>query len=269
MSQTKFFRAFITASLTSGLGVGLFSIATEAKSSNTHKPMPSSMHLAKCGGVIKAIQFKPPKFESQSSLGREQATTRCGGYHTLHGERAISLLPETANSLTTSSHPTLLIYNPYSSIREAEFSIFSRSSNGDDGAYDATISLPERRGIISIPIPQSVTLEPGKTYQWALAFVVEEAEPSVMPLLQGSIQPIALSPELAKRLRSAAPEQLPAIYAENGIWLDALSSLANLRCAKPNKPAVLADWRSLLTQVNLSKYAGETLLQCDRSTAKQ
>jgi hypothetical protein len=61
----------------------------------------------------------------------------------------------------------------------------------------------------------------------------------------------------------ADPRQKAVIYAENGIWQDALSNLAAARRANPNDTDLAADWESLLDSVALPEIAKEPIVEME------
>jgi hypothetical protein len=235
--------------------------ATQAKQAVPNSSTELSPQQIKCGGRIKKIQFKPPNTKPPLSGDRTQVTYRCGpGYRTPEGKIAIALLPKSAFSLTTSANPTILVYTPYTSLKTAIFRIVNRSDR--QILYQTEVPLPGESGILSFPLPRSIALEKGKTYVWSVTFPVKRPRDPVSPHLWGYLERIAPPPALEQKLRTASTETISAIYAENGIWLDALTNLANLRCTAPNNATWQDDWESLLQQVELSKLAQEPLLGC-------
>ncbi|MBW4518904.1 MAG: DUF928 domain-containing protein [Scytolyngbya sp. HA4215-MV1] len=240
----------------------------QAKQAVPIPPTQISLNQVKCGSRIKKIQFKPPASKPALPGSREQVSYRCGpGYRTPDGKIAIALLPKSAFSLTTSPHPTILVYTPYTSLKTAIFRIANRSDR--QILYQTEVTLPGNRGILSFSLPRSISLETDKTYVWSVTFPVKQPRDPVSPHLWGYLERIQLRATLDQKLRTAPAKAVPAIYAENSIWLDALTSLASLRCNAADDLTLQADWASLLRQVDLANLAREPLLGCGKDGVKE
>jgi Ran GTPase-activating protein (RanGAP) involved in mRNA processing and transport len=59
------------------------------------------------------------------------------------------------------------------------------------------------------------------------------------------------SAKLISQLKQANPLQKAVIYAKNGIWVESISTLAQLRREYPQNLRVMDYWRSLLKSVDL------------------
>ena len=100
----------------------------------------------------------------------------------------------------------------------------------------------------------------GKNYRWYIALRCDPEDRSADAVAIGIVRRIELSADILRQLDAADPRQKIVIYAENGIWQDALSTLAAARRANPNDPDLAADWESLLDSVKLGEIAAEQLL---------
>jgi hypothetical protein len=120
------------------------------------------------------------------------------------------------------------------------------------------------QGIVSFAIPQNVPpLAIGKSYDWSFSlycdFKTVEDKPGN---IQGSIQRIAVNTQLKNQLANAkTPVQQANIYAKNGIWFDALTTLGvNMRREKSKD--ISSAWTELLRQINLEKTAPLPITNC-------
>jgi hypothetical protein len=126
-------------------------------------------------------------------------------------------------------------------------------------------------GIASLELPQNANIPPlevGKDYQWYVEIVCvprkvgqsasEDLDRTM--LVYGTVQRVALNPALADQLAKATPRDRVQLFAKNGLWFDALSALADLRCDAKNTAAISA-WTSLLRSVKLDAVAEQPLLQ--------
>ena len=80
--------------------------------------------------------------------------------------------------------------------------------------------------------------------------------------LYGWVQRISPSLTLTSQLKQATPQQQATLYAQNGIWFDALTTLAEQRLANPQDARLSEDWNNLLKAVGLEKLTTTPLIQC-------
>ena len=71
-----------------------------------------------------------------------------------------------------------------------------------------------------------------------------------------------MNPTLMSQLKNATPRQRVTLYATNGFWHDALTTLAELRSANPGDATLSRDWVSLLHSVGLDAIATEPIIEC-------
>jgi hypothetical protein len=70
-------------------------------------------------------------------------------------------------------------------------------------------------------------------------------------LAGGAIQRVNPSGEMAARLGQARREELPSIYAEAGLWYDALTAMSELIESAPDDAGLRRQRAALLTQIGL------------------
>jgi hypothetical protein len=163
--------------------------------------------------------------------------------------------------LSTSEKPTFWFFVPYdnSSNFSAEFAL--QNAQGKD-VYRQAVALPKQPGVIAVHLPDSVPpLETGVPYQTYFTVKCGNSRSSQSDFVKGWVQRIALSPTVANQIATAKPHDRPAIHANNGLWFDALTTIAELRLKQPNDVKLLAEWQSLLESANLSDVADQPLVQ--------
>jgi hypothetical protein len=159
--------------------------------------------------------------------------------------------------LTASEYPSLWFYIPYAqnSIDRIDFILTDGDNSNHKIVYKNAIEPPTKAAITNFTLPRtSPPLEIGKLYQWELKLTMRrqlEKEISV----KGWMQRTKINNELGDRLKQATPDRQAALYAENGLWYDALSTLAQLHRDRPNNLAIKQDWQHLLDSVDLGKLA--------------
>ena len=175
--------------------------------------------------------------------------------------------------LTTDEYPTFWFFVPYdkSSITEMEFVIQDKSQNKSKTIYREILNKPEKPGIISVSTKKVIEepLQISKTkhqkkYHWFLKLKVKcnPQQAAESKSVDGWIERVNLNSQLAKRIEQATPLQKAALYAENGIWHDALTALGEARLAKPNDASLLAEWTTLFKSEELDSLAKYPLVNC-------
>lgn len=101
----------------------------------------------------------------------------------------------------------------------------------------------------------NVKLSTGVEYEWVVALVVDPESRSKDVVASGFIKRVEPSADLSARLANANKTELPSIYANEGIWYDALEALSNELEAAPNDQSLRAEQATLLTQVGLTNAA--------------
>lgn len=169
--------------------------------------------------------------------------------------------------LTTVEHPTFWFFVPYekSTIKTIEFVLKDESSKPSQTLYRASVVIPEKPGIISVRLPASTPpLQTGKMYHWffKMKVICNPQQPVEREYLEGWVQRVNPNPKLANSLKQATVYQRVGLFAENGIWYDALTTLGELRRVKPQDANLATDWINLLQSVGLEKLANQPLTNC-------
>jgi len=273
-------KTLATLGLTSLCSLFLYSSSSlaNAQTVRTHKPKLSNQQedILKCGGFrrrAKEIRFNLPssqlatKKPERLPVNIEGGGGRCGGGYS-PPITLVALMPASdkgiTKSITVAEYPTFFFYIPDVDLEGVQGELVLRNEK-DEEIYRAAFSLKVPDSILMVDLsgfPSFPPLEVGKSYRWDFIIAVNPMDRSNDIFVDGEIQRVELSSELKHNLDTALPQEKPAIYAANGIWQDALASLASLRCASPNDSAIASDWASLLQQVQLPKISRKPLAQC-------
>ncbi|MBD2164390.1 DUF928 domain-containing protein [Calothrix membranacea FACHB-236] len=159
--------------------------------------------------------------------------------------------------LTSVEKPSFWFYVPYhqSSLRAIEFVL---QTDQNKTIYRTNISLPSVPGIVRVKLQNTpAILENNKSYHWFFKVKVacNHQEFAKLEYVEGWVQRVNLDVALRDRLKQSSPQQQVAIYAENGLWYDALTRLAELRLANPQNAELTEDWKSLLKAIELENLA--------------
>ena len=163
--------------------------------------------------------------------------------------------------LTTEEYPSFLFHVPYKSksIRSAKFSLRDRKNRT---LYETPIKLVGTPGIISVSLPKNE--QPLLNNQWYRLYLLldiscsENNSSQEKEIAQGWVLRQTLTPELKSDLDRATTLNKAIIYAENGIWTEALTTSAELRFLNPKD----TQWNNLLKSAKLGKFANEPILDC-------
>lgn len=153
---------------------------------------------------------------------------------------------------------------------EEQPSLFWFQSNPANARFELTLLQEKQpRPLVHIKIDRSTKagiqrvklsdhgakLKTGVDYQWVVALVSDPDNRSTDLVASGAIKRIEPSAELREKIKKADPKALPGIYAEAGIWYDALSSLSDQIEANPGDESLRQTRRELLRQVGLKAAA--------------
>lgn len=207
-----------------------------------------------------AFTYRPPL--------RGAPATRVGG-----GTRSVGARPVTLNVLapnetgfTTRDNPTVYWYVSESLTNPVELTITTTEPLKDatPPALEITIQPPIAKGVHAVRLgDHGVTLKPGVEYQWFVAVVANPAQRSSDVVAGGAIQRIANADAVQMRLKQAPQQRLAAVYAESGIWYDAIDELSRQISANPADAKLRQQRAALLEQVGLRDAAA-----FDRETAR-
>ncbi len=157
--------------------------------------------------------------------------------------------------LTTVERPGFWFYVPYEKavIQDIEFVL---QTEGDETLYRSKINIPSQRGLVRVQ--PDVRLETGKKYHWffKVKTICAANQPVVLNYVEGWVQR-QIPAGLSDRLTTATPQKRASLYAENGIWYDALDTLAEAHFTNPNDATITQDWTDLLRAIGLENLANQ------------
>ncbi|MEA5601595.1 DUF928 domain-containing protein [Nostoc sp. UHCC 0252] len=237
--------------------------------------LPVNNHLAS----VKFIPPPPPPDRSAAGSRGGAASRGCDAanqtvtalvptYQQTLNQNKQAVVPITQVwGLTNAEHPYFLFFVPYkaSSIANIEFVLQERTNNKSQTLYRTYLIPPESPGIISVHFPPNESsLQVGKMYHWFFKVRVQcdHKQPTKLDYVDGWVQRVNQNTTLTEQLKQATPQQKATLYAANGIWYDAVVSLAQLRHSNPQNEILLAEWKSLLYSVGLEEIANQPLINC-------
>lgn len=190
---------------------------------------------------------------------RRHAGTRDG--YCSSDQELIALMPGTNLGLTVAERPTFWLYVPYESNRlEAEFWLKDREENE---VYQQIVALKNTPGLVKVRLPETVSpLEVEQLYSWRFSVICNPSNRLDDAFVEGGVERVPMSSELESQLQDKNERERIAVYAENGLWFDALTMLAERRDANLPDKALEEDWVELLQQVGLAEISDKPLVEC-------
>ncbi|RCJ41019.1 hypothetical protein A6770_36625 [Nostoc minutum NIES-26] len=166
--------------------------------------------------------------------------------------------------LTTAEHPTFWFYVPYlpKNINSVKFVLLDEKNNSLT-KEPIPITLSNTPGVIRVSVPTTEKpLEIGQYYHWYFLIDCNPQSRSEDIAVEGLVQRIVPNEELTRRLKTTTPRQQVALYAQAGIWQDALTTLGELRARQPQDASLANDWKNLLESVGLENISTEAIPPC-------
>jgi Domain of Unknown Function (DUF928) len=174
-----------------------------------------------------------------------------------------ALVPTTNEGVTLAEHPTFFIHLPATSAKRAVLSI-QEEGTGKEQHSQTSFPITATSGIISLkPSDNSLPLEVGKTYRWAVVLVCGERPNPNDPAITAWVRRVALS----QPKNQGTTLQRAAWYGRYGYWYDALASLAEARRTQSNNKDLANNWADFLKSAGLEAMATEPIQELHASTA--
>lgn len=201
-----------------------------------------------------ALFVPPPPSTEGKPRGRRSGGASRDGCPAVD-RQLTALVPENNLGLTIAKSPTFWFFVPQlpTTARSGEFVLQDEAHND---LYRTPFKLPEKPGIVSIRLPSNPqsSLKIDKMYRWHFRIYCQPQTTSEYYWVEGWVKQVALNPTLESQLEAAKPQEY-IIYAENGLWYEALTRLAELRLKDPQNTTLNENWTKLLKSVGLEEFA--------------
>ena len=194
------------------------------------------------------LLYKPPAGGGNIPT-RVSGGARGGGVDT----SLLALVPEHA-ALTTHAQPSLFWFQSKPAKAKLELALVEPKKAKPVLAL--TSGSANQVGIHRIKLANhKVELQPDVLYQWTVAIVPDTENRSKDVIAQGVIKRVSAPSGLDEKVENASDSEKAAIYAEAGIWYDALEAISNAIDAHPEDASLREERASLLKQVGLPQAA--------------
>jgi hypothetical protein len=197
------------------------------------------------------IRWQPPPIPP--NLGDPSGRGQGGGSrgHCEKYDQVSALLPPSHWGLTTLEYPTIWLNLPKGIAAQVPVEFALEDSQGKVLFKEITDATQTPAGINPFPIPtHAPALQVNQQYRWSIAIYCDADFPDKPVVIRGAIGRSALS-SLAEKQFSRRLDAIDraSIYAEQGFWYDALTTLGMERRAAVGTAAASA-WEDLLKQIN-------------------
>jgi hypothetical protein len=185
----------------------------------------------------------PPRTRG-STAGRRAPCNTLAANATRDYTGMIALAPVSYMGKTASSHPTFAWFAYDEAPVPVQFSLYEYDPTQNNFKSEPIVQekLVNSGGINSFKLPKDKSgLVKGKTYAWQVVLTCDVQTNSKNRWIRSPIQLTELSPFLRQKLSNVnAPSQKVNLYAEAGLWYDALDISLNYDRNPSLKPAMLA-----------------------------
>ena len=168
---------------------------------------------------------------------------------------SLSVLAPDHTGLTTNPQPRLYWFVS-SDLASTSAELTLIDPEGTQPLLETKLSPPVKTGVHMLNLADhGVKLSPGIPYRWYVALVVDPERRSKDILAGGFVELVPAPEGLAAKLSSAQKAELPNIYAEAGLWYDAIAAASELVDAAPGDTSARQQRAALLEQAGLTDVA--------------
>ena len=218
--------------------------------------------------IYQVAQYTPPRGMGAPSrtVGGATRGNSCGNSQEISALPLTALvpsLPENNNwAVTVAANPEFFVYVPKSSARKAEFVLKDEAYND---VYRTNFPISGQAEIIEVRLPKNTALQVGKNYSWYFTIFCNPIDRSQNAFIHSWSVRTELNPALDAQIKQAAPIERYKLYAQNGIWHEAVATLAAELRKNPDDSALVAEWKKLLQSAGIKNLvdAPFTLVQLE------
>ena len=173
-----------------------------------------------------------------------------------------ALIPDFPVALTAANSPTFWFYLPYTLIPEHSVEFVLKDSR-DKYIYRTNLTGKKTSpGIVGLHLPAKVIIEPGQNYTWYFLVYCQPRNSDKFVYVSGSLQRID-RPHINSSLKFHSPKERLYFYANEKLWYDAVTHLAQQMKANPQDNVIQKEWETLLKSVGLKEeLASKPFVAC-------
>ena len=193
------------------------------------------------------IVYKPPM--------RGAPARRVGGATRGASDKdlVLNVLAPEQTGLTMRAQPTLYWYVSKPSTTTLELTLIADAAEKPVLSQNVAVT---QAGIQAIDLAQlGITLEPEMDYEWFVSVVTDATQRSKDITSGGVIRRVAVDPAVQARAGAAGERGAARVYAEAGLWYDAIAALSQQIERNPADANLRAQRSDLLKQIGLPQVA--------------
>jgi len=221
-------------------------LSTNATASLKFRPQTTGMASVRVTGGSRG--FRPP------TTGAETVRVTGGSRGTDIATITLDVLAPDDVGLTTQEQPSLFWYQ--SQPADAKFELTLLQDKQIKPLVQVKVDRASKAGIQRLKLSEhGVKLTPGVEYQWVVALVTDPDNRSTDLVASGAIKRIEPAADLQAKISQTPPASQASLYAETGIWYDALAAVSDQIEAQPENKTLRQTRADLLQQVGLKAAA--------------
>jgi hypothetical protein len=167
---------------------------------------------------------------------------------------SLTVLTPSHAGLTTSPQPTLFWYQTAGSATRLELTVVEPKN--PEPVLRAYADGSTKPGIHCLPLARyGAVLKPGVKYTWTVAWVPDGANRSLSVVARGGLECVAAETKMVEAVAAAKGAERAAVYAQNGIWYDALDAITLAIDSNPENKELRGMRADLLEQAGLKTVA--------------
>ncbi len=206
------------------------------------KTTPMVQAMKPQDAAVKPPLFRPPR------VGRPKTRLVGGGSRGIAAMIKLSALAPEQDGLTVQEQPSLFWYLSQKTTDTIELIV--SVDRAKQPMLVTCLRPPSQPGIQRVRLTDyNIRLETGVTYRWFIALIPDLEHRSKELIAGGGVERISLSDSMRNQLDRTEAEHRPHLYAEAGLWYDALASLSDLIEATPANLGLRQQRAALLQQV--------------------
>jgi hypothetical protein len=193
------------------------------------------------------IVYKPPM--------RGAPARRVGGATRGASDKdlVLNVLAPEQTGLTMYAQPTLYWYVSKPSNTTLELTLIADAA--EKPVFSQNVSVTQA-GVQAIDLAQrGVTLAPDTDYEWFVSVVTDPGQRSKDVTRGGVIRRVAVDPAVQSRAAAAGARGAARVYADAGLWYDAIAALSRQIDSNPADTTLRAQRAELLKQIGLPPMA--------------
>ena len=205
---------------------------------------PAEPATSDAKATASAPVYKPPLRGAPG--GRVGGGTRGTGREAF----ILSVLAPAHTGLTSSEQPVLYWFISSPSSHPVELTLVDPQKS--DPLVELRIEPPVAAGVHRVRLADhGVRLAPAVPYSWYVAVMPDTGRRSKDILAGGTVERVSMPDGLATKVSGTSKADLPNLYAEAGLWYDAIAAMNDLIDQSPGNQALREQRSALLRQVGL------------------